>query len=321
VELQSLYVLLVALALDAAIGDPDWLWRRLPHPVVFMGGLIGFFDARWNRPELSFRRRKMFGILALAAMITAAALAGWVISALCRSFMGGFFIEALIASFFLAQRSLYEHVAYVAETLKTEGLAAGRLAVGRIVGRNTKRLDEPAICRAAIESCAENFSDGIVAPAFYLALFGLPGLFIYKIVNTADSMIGHRTERHAAFGWASARFDDVLNFLPSRLAGWLLAMSAPFVNGSTRKAFAIMIGEAHWHRSPNAGWPESAAAGALDVALLGPRLYEDHEVDDPFFNASGRTAGLVDIARMLRLFIVACVFECLIYLAIALALW
>jgi len=320
VELQSLYVLLVALALDAAIGDPNWLWRRLSHPVVFMGGLIGFFDACWNRPELSFRRRKMFGVLALAAMIAAAALAGWVISALGRSFMGGFFIEALIASFFLAQRSLYEHVAYVGKALK-ESLGAGRRAVSRIVGRNTQRLDEPAICRAAIESCAENFSDGIVAPAFYLALFGLPGLFIYKMVNTADSMIGHRTERHAAFGWASARFDDVLNFLPSRLAGWLLAMSAPFVNGSTRKAFATMIGEAHWHRSPNAGWPESAAAGALDVALLGPRLYEDHEVDDPFFNASGRVAQQADIARMLRLLIVACVLEFLIYLAIALALW
>jgi len=318
VEPRSLSILLLALALDALIGDPDWLWRRLPHPVVLMGGLIGFFERRLNRPALSFRARKGLGVLALAGILVAAALIGGTISMLCRSFAGGLIVEALVASLFLAQRSLYEHVAFVGEALKA-GIAAARLAVGRIVGRDTQRLDEPAICRAAIESCAENFSDGIVAPVFYLALFGLPGLFVYKIVNTADSMIGHRTERYEAFGWAAARFDDLLNFIPARFAGALLAIGAPCIGGSVKKAFATMRREARWHRSPNAGWPESAAAGALDVALLGPRLYEDHKVEDPFFNASGRVAQRGDIACMLRLFVFACALEFLIYLALALA--
>jgi len=320
VELRSFLILLIALVLDAVIGDPDWLWRRLPHPVVLMGGMVGFLDAHLNKPELSFPAHKALGILALTVLLVAALLAGWAISALCQNFVGGFFIEALMASFFLAQRSLYDHVAFVGASLKAS-LSAARLAVGRIVGRDTQGLDEPAICRAAIESCAENFSDGIVAPAFYLALFGLPGLFVYKIVNTADSMIGHRTSRHEAFGWAAARCDDLLNLIPARLAGSLLAVGAPLIGGSVKKAFATMRREAHWHRSPNAGWPESAAAGALDVALLGPRLYEDYKVDDPFFNASSRVAQRSDIVRMLRLFIIACGLEFLIYLAIALALW
>jgi adenosylcobinamide-phosphate synthase len=187
-----------------------------------------------------------------------------------------------------------------------------------VVGRDPDALDEAAICRAAIESCAENFSDGCVGPAFWFALFGLPGLFAYKIINTADSMIGHRTPRHEAFGWASARCDDLLNWVPARLGGVLICCVAVFAGSNTSHALSIMWRDARRHRSPNAGWPESAMAGALGLALAGPRSYAGQKVDEPFLNPEGRIAGPSDITRALRVLIAACCLEILLYAALAL---
>src|SRR5690606_18295412 len=210
---------------------------------------------------------------ALLVVVCVGAGLGLVLQVLLSYSIPGKFAELLIVTVLLAQRSLYEHVAGVKQAFDHGGLPAARRAVSSIVGRDPEALDEAGVCRAAIETTAENFSDGIVAPAFWYLTAGLPGILACKAVNTADSMIGHRSDRYLAFGWAAARFDDLLNYIPARLSGVLLAISAPTVGGSTKGALKAMLRDASKHKSVNAGWPEAAVAGALGLALAGPRVY------------------------------------------------
>ncbi len=303
---DALLVLSLALALDAVIGDPDRLWRRWPHPVVWLGRLIALGDLRLNRERWGGPARRAAGIAWLAAVIAVALGAGFAIESGLRALPGGPALVALAASVLLAQRSLYEHVARVRDAYPA-GLAAARAAVAMVVGRDPDRLDAAGVARAAIETTAENFSDGVVAPALWFAVGGLPGLVAYKAVNTADSMIGHLSARHRDFGWAAARLDDLLNLVPARLAGLLVAAAAPVAGGSPGLAFTIMRRDAGLHRSPNAGWPESAMAGALGLALGGPRVYAAGPVDEPFLHNEGRRdAGPPDIGRALRVLVAAC---------------
>ncbi|SDO23998.1 adenosylcobinamide-phosphate synthase [Lutimaribacter pacificus] len=264
--------LLLALVLDALMGEPRWLWSRLPHPAVLMGRAVAWADARFNTGPAG--RLKGAGVMLGLAL--AAGLLGGVLSAL------GPVVEVIVAAILLAQKSLVDHVAAVARGLRT-GLPEGRQAVAMIVSRDTAAMDESAIARAAIESAAENLSDGVIAPAFWFAVAGLPGLLIYKIANTADSMIGYRTPRHERFGWAAARLDDLLNLIPARLTALLIA--APY--GLLHDLRAIRA-DARRHRSPNAGWPEAAMARALGIALAGPRAYDGKPRDFPWVNAPGR---------------------------------
>lgn len=265
-------LLALALMLDAALGEPDWLWRRIPHPAVLMGRAIGWADARFNTGS----GQRLNGTLVVAVLCLAAAMLGWALSQL------GPVVEVLVAAILLAQRSLVDHVRAVAEGLRV-GLPEGRTAVAMIVGRDTAELDPSGVARAAIESASENFSDGVVAPAFWFLIAGLPGILVYKLVNTADSMIGYRTPRHEAFGWAAARLDDVLNWIPARLSAVLIALG----QGKLRQMGAIARG-ARLHRSPNAGWPEAAMARGLDVALAGPRSYGGRMQDFPFVHPDGQ---------------------------------
>ncbi|MFV0360030.1 adenosylcobinamide-phosphate synthase CbiB [Tropicimonas sp.] len=279
---ENALLLLGALALDALLGEPRWLWSRLPHPAVLMGRLIAWTDRRFN----SGAHRRLKGAMVLGGLSALAALLGWGIASL----PGGEALSLLLAAILLAQRSLADHVAAVARALRL-CVPGGRRAVAMIVGRDTDTMDEPAIARAAIESGAENLSDGVVAPAFWFLAGGLPGILVYKLVNTADSMIGYRTPRHEAFGWAAARLDDLLNLIPARLtAGLILLGSGGFGNWrAIRRA-------ARRHRSPNAGWPEAAMAFCLDVALSGPRSYHGRMRDFPFINPGGnRTPGPAEI--------------------------
>ena len=266
--------LTAALILDALLGEPRWLWSRVTHPVVLMGKTIGWGDRLLNTGTA--RRLKGLAFIVAAAMSVFGL--GWAIAALPL----GAVWEILIAAVLIAQRSLVDHVRAVADGLR-QGLAEGRAAVAMIVGRETADMDAPAIARAAIESAGENFSDGVIAPAFWFAVFGLPGILIYKLVNTADSMIGHRTPRHEAFGWAAARFDDVLNWIPARLTAALIALAH---RGPA--AWQSAWQEGPLHRSPNAGWPEAALARVLDVAVSGPRSYGGQAEDHAFVNAAGR---------------------------------
>jgi adenosylcobinamide-phosphate synthase len=315
----TLFVVVAALAFDALIGDPDWLWRRLPHPVVLIGSFIGFLDRALNHETRSSATRKLAGVGVVILLLAISAVIGFLIEALLRQISFGNLLVGLVASTLLAQRSLYQHVSRVKSAFADGGLTGARRAVSMIVGRDPERLDEPGVCRAAIESCAENFSDGVVAPVFWLALLGLPGLIAYKAINTADSMIGHRTARHEQFGWAAARLDDLVNLIPARLSGLLLAAVAPVANGTIATALKVMQRDAAGHRSPNAGWPESAMAGALGLALAGPRRYAEHSVDDPFLNAEARKdAAPGDIGRALGLLMAACLLEAAIYAALAL---
>lgn len=272
--------LLLAMVLDAVLGEPRWLWDRFPHPAVLMGRAVGWCDQRFNRGA----ERRLRGVAVMAGLGLGAMLIGWGLSAL------GPVVEIIIAAILLAQRSLVDHVAAVAQGLRMS-LPEGRRAVSMIVGRDTAGMDEAAVARAAIESAAENQSDGVIAPAFWFLLGGLPGLLLYKITNTADSMIGYRTERYEAFGWAAARFDDLLNLVPARLTAVLIVLTH-----GIWPAWREILDEAPRHRSPNAGWPEAAFARALGVALSGPRAYHGVMSDFPFVNAAGRKAiGAADI--------------------------
>ena len=296
-------LLLIALVDAAILGDPDWLWRRFPHPVTLMGRLIDLLDGALNRDS----GRRLKGVLALLVMLVVAILIGVAVRLVVDVAPFALVLEVGIVAIMLAQRSLYEHVARVRQAYSDGGLAAARQAVSMIVGRDPEALDEAAVSRAAIESAAENFSDGIVAPAFWYLVAGLPGLLAYKMVNTADSMIGHRNEKYEEFGWASARLDDVLNLVPARLSAVFVAIAAGVCGGSFVRAWRAVWNDAHRHRSPNAGWPEAAMAGGLDLALAGPRVYGDTIVDDPWMNGEGRRqARPDDISRALTLLVAAC---------------
>ena len=270
---MSAALLVPALLLDAAFGEPNWLWSRLPHPAVVMGRAVGWLDARLNTGE----NRKAKGVLALIVLVLGAGLVGAVIAAI----PDGGLLEVLAAAILLAQRSLVDHVRAVGDALRLS-LADGRRMVARIVGRDTSALDEAGVARAAIESAAENLSDGVVAPALAFLLFGLPGLMIYKITNTADSMIGHRTPRHEQFGWAAARFDDLLNLIPARVTAALILLThGRFDPGP-------VLRDGPLHRSPNAGWPEAAMAVVLNVSLSGPRSYNGVMTAFPWVWPEGR---------------------------------
>lgn len=271
---MSAGLLLPAMLLDAALGEPDWLWKRLPHPAVLMGRAVAALDARLNRGAA--RRAK--GVLAMALLALGALLLG----AAIRAIPDAGLLEIVTVAILLAQRSLVDHVRAVAQGLR-QGLPEGRRMVARIVGRDTAAMDGPAIARAAIESAAENLSDGVIAPLFWYLLGGLPGLMLYKIANTADSMIGHRTPRHAEFGWAAARFDDLLNLIPARLTAVLIALSH-----GRADAARVILRDAPLHRSPNAGWPEAAMAVVLGISLSGPRSYEGEMRPFPWVFAEGR---------------------------------
>ncbi len=311
---DSLSLLLLALLIEAAIGYPQKLFDRVRHPVVWIGFLIAWLDAAVNRERTTDGRRRIAGTVTLAIVLAAAVLPGWLLQEALLSWLWplGLLALALLTSSLLAQRSLNMHVAAVAEGLEHEGLEGGRKAVAMIVGRDPRSLDEAGVARAAIESLAENFSDGVVAPAFYCGLAGLPGTAAYKAANTADSMIAHKTERHRAFGWAAAHYDDVINLPASRLSVlWILLAAAALPACSARQAWAAVARDARKHRSPNAGWPEAAFAGALGLRLAGPRRYGKEEVSDAWMGDGRAEATADDILRALHLYRTAAVVQVL----------
>ncbi len=300
--------LLIAVAADALLGEPGWLYRRLPHPVVAIGSVIAWADRRFNRASDTDARRRRGGIMVAAGLVASAFGLGWVLQAALLALPWGPLWLGLVMSTLIAQRSLYAHVADVASALELSGIEGGRIAVARIVGRDPDRLDEAGVSRAAVESLAENFSDGIVAPIFWGLLLGLPGMLAYKALNTADSMIGHKTPRHLAFGWASARADDWANLPASRLSALLLVLAALLQRGADAvSAWRAVRRDARRHKSPNAGWPEAAMAGALGLAVAGPRTYHGRLVPDPWMNDGGRwQLNAADIRAGLSLYWRAC---------------
>ena len=297
-----LTVLLLAMAVDLVAGDPKWLYRRLPHPVVLIGRAVALLDRNLNRESPDRAWRIALGLLCTALVVLGCAVAGYLLHEGLRHLPFGWVVEAVLASSLLAFRGLYDAVRRVARALG-ESLEAGREAVSHIVGRDPQSLDRTGIARAAAESAAENFSDGFVAPAFWFLLLGLPGLLAYKAINTLDSMIGHRNARYEAFGKASARLDDMVNYLPARLAGLLIVGAALLVpGGSARGAWRAMFRDAPRHRSPNAGWQEAALAGGLDLALAGPRLYGGQRIDDHWMGDGRADLTAEDLGRVLGVY-------------------
>lgn len=295
---MPLELALGGLAAEAALGYPAALHRRLPHPVVWVGSAISTLEQRWNRPRWSPQVRRLLGVATILLVAGGAALAGWLLQRLIGGLPFGFLLLVLVATVGLAQRSLHQHVAAVRDALDAGDLPAARQAVGMIVGRDVSQLEASEVAAAALESLAESFNDGVVAPAFWLAVAGLPGLFAYKALNTADSLIGHMEPRWRAFGWAAARADDVANLIPARVAGLLLAAAG-------RRGLRTMLRDARKHASPNAGWPEAAMAGALGRTLGGPASYDGVRVERPAFG-DGPAPSPADLARGLTLYRRAC---------------
>ncbi len=300
-------LLLAAMALDAVIGDPRWLYRIVPHPTVVMGRALSFCDRLLNRPESSATTRREAGAVSTLAVVVSFGALGVLVSAALSRGWGGFWLEALLASVLIAQNSLYRHVADVGTALERGGVEAGRDAVAHVVGRDPESLDVHGVARSAVESLAENFNDGVVAPVLWGLLFGFPGIVAYKALNTADSMIGHLDSRYRDFGLAAARLDDAANWVPARVAGILLAASgAQRGVGRVADALRIMWRDGARHRSVNAGYPEGAMAGALDLRLAGPRRYKGIVTADPWLGEGTSEATADDIRRGLRVYIGAC---------------
>lgn len=297
-----LVTLAAALIVEAVAGYPDALYRGIGHPVTWIGRLIANLDAILNRPDRPTSTGRLIGVAATFVIVGIPAAAAWLIQSLLLTWPYGWVVVAGLASTLIASRSLYTHVADVARALTNNGLAGGRLAVSRIVGRDVTVLDEAGVSRAAIESLAENASDGVVAPVFWFAVLGLPGVVAYKAINTADSMVGHLNERYRDFGWASARLDDVVNPPASRLTALLfIAAAALDRRASARDAATAVWRDARHHKSPNAGWPESAMAGALGLRLAGPRIYDGQRVNGAWMGDGRADATVDDIHRALRL--------------------
>ena len=291
-------MMLVAMAVDALCGWPAALYARIGHPVTWIGRLITALDRALNRDTDRFATRRAGGVLAMLLAITAAALPALIVQSLLPGGTAAILIGGILAWPLVATRSLHDHVASVARPLASGDLPAARRAVAMIVGRDPQVLDHAGVSRAALESLAENASDGVVAPLFWGALLGLPGIAAYKAINTLDSMIGHRSARFAAFGWASARLDDLVNLIPARLTGVLFAVTS----ARPGAALACMVQDARQHRSPNAGWPEAAMAGGLGIRLSGPRHYGDRLAQEPFVNAACPDPHPDDVFAGLALF-------------------
>ena len=317
-EPGALALLAIALFLDGVLPEQRWPFSWPIHPVRLLGAVIARFDNALNRPERGCARNVAWGGVTAGAVTAGAGLFGAVLHGAAMGVPFGWIAELAAVVALLAQRSLFAHVCRVEAPLMRGDLESAREAVSHIVGRDPHGLDRHGVARAATESLVENFSDGVLAPALFYLVFGLPGLFAYKAVNTLDSMVGHRTPRHLYFGRVSARLDDGLNFVPARISAALLAAAAFFVPGARpARALAVAMRDAGKHRSVNAGWPEAAAGGALGLVLAGPRRYGAQLVNDPWIGDGTPDAEANDLTRALRLYAAACA---LLWLS-TIALW
>jgi adenosylcobinamide-phosphate synthase len=297
-------ILVAAFCIEAVLAYPAIVFGAIGHPVSWIGRLISALESRLNRPDYSVDLRLAAGIASVVLVIAVSLAAGLALEMALRGIpFLGLILAVLIVATLLAAGSLDQHVRAVASALRHDGLTGGRQSIAKIVGRDPDALDEAAICRAAIESLAENASDGVTAPVFWYLLGGLPGMIAYKAINTADSMIGHMSERYRAFGWAAAKLDDLVNWPASRLTGLIFIAAAAVVPGaSAASAWQALRRDARLHRSPNAGWPEAAMAGALGLRLAGPRVYDGAVIDDHWMGDGRAEATIQDIDRALTIY-------------------
>jgi adenosylcobinamide-phosphate synthase len=297
-------ILIIAFGIEAMLAYPAAVFRAIGHPVSWIGALIAALDSALNRPDTSFAARRAAGVATVLLLLAGSLVVGALLEMVARDLPYlGFGVAVLVVATLIAAGNLDQHVRAVAAALRAEGLAGGRRSIAKIVGRDPDALDQAAVCRAAIESLAENASDGVTAPALWFLVGGLPGIIAYKAVNTADSMIGHMSEHHRAFGWAAARLDDLVNLPASRLTGLMFVAAAALVPGaSAPSAWQAYRRDARLHRSPNAGWPEAAMAGALGLRIAGPRVYGGVLVDDHWMGDGRAEATAQDIDRALMIY-------------------
>ena len=317
------FILLLAILIDAIVGDPDFIYLRLKHPVQLMGLMISYLDKKLNKQYQNSFYQRISGIILIIFLLILTALFGLVLKHIFNLIPHGWILEAFIISSMIAAKSLYQHVKSVQNSLETSTLDEARLEASKIVGRNTKNLDNHGVARSAIESLSENFSDGIIAPIFWTVILGLPGILAYKMLNTADSMIGHKNHKYIYFGWASARLDDIANFIPARISALLFCIVASFSGRAAFiRSFKAVHNDAKKLDSINSGYPEAAMAGALNLILAGPRLYSGEDFEGNWIGDSvkGSTSNAThkEIGKALSLYTKACILSFLLVTVIAL---
>ena len=295
--MSHLIALALAMAVDAVVGDPHWM----PHPVRLMGHCIQALEG-WLRTRFPAtpEGERMAGTALVAAMLLLFGGGGWLVMAGLAAISPAvaFLGEVWLSAQLLAARQLQRESNLVQHALQGGDLAGARRAVSMIVGRDTQGLDEAGVARAAVETVAENTSDGVIAPLLFLALGGVPLGLAYKAVNTMDSMVGYRTPRYLHFGRTAARLDDAVNYIPARLTGLLLCGAACLLPGmSGQGAWRVYCRDRYLHQSPNSAHPEAACAGALGLSLGGNASYFGKVVVKPVIGAEGRPARGEDIAR------------------------
>lgn len=304
--IRHLQIMLIAALIDTIWGEPSFIYNKIPHPIIWIGNLIGFLDKKLNHSKHTAYQQKRNGFIALGISLIIPYLIGTVLQKIFFKFLPkpiAYLLSGLISSIFIARRSLYEHVHDVEKTLTIKDIEAARYAVSQIVGRKTDQLDQSGIARAAIESLAENFSDGVTAPIFWGCIGGIPGIIVYKAINTADSMIGHKTKKYQFFGYAAAKADDYVNYPAARLSALLIILAS-----STKPIadFKTVIQEAKKHNSPNAGWPEAAMATCLSIYLAGPRQYHEIVIHTPWIGKGKMALNSKDIKKSLNIFSLSC---------------
>ncbi len=305
-SLPTALILVIGMLFDALIGDPRAIYRVIPHPVVLIGKPISFLDSRLNRAERGERALLVRGAMTVMIIVGLATAVGYGLSRLFQAPVWGWMAEAVLVGILLAGRSLHDHVRRVAKGLRQDGLEGGRREIAHIVSRDPRSLDRHSVARSAIESLSENFSDGVVAPILFYLIFGLPGLLAYKAINTLDSMIAYKTAKYKSFGFAAAKLDDLANWLPARTSGGVVCLAACFTPTAYPVGAArVMLRDAGKHKSPNGGWPEAAFAGALNIALGGPRTYPGGEVVGVWIGDGRARLEPRDIDRSRALYIVA----------------
>ena len=285
--MDLLIVIFIAVIVDAIWGDDHWIWRKFKHPVALVGRFINFLDVEFNRNEFSESSRTFNGFIVIIMSIIIIWFLSSIIEGLLFGNIIGNLILGLIISILLAGKSLFVHVKDIYDDFMRDDLDNAKINLSKIVSRKVDEYDESAITRGAIESLSENLSDGYVAPLFWLLIAGLPGIFIYKFINTADSMIAYKNDKYHNFGKCTAYLDDILNFIPARLSSLLQVFASFVLKENWQQALLCIKQDASKSPSPNSGWPESAMAGALDISLGGDNFYDGELIKSDWINGSG----------------------------------
>ena len=296
--MEIFLVIIIAVLVDAYAGDEHLLWRKVPHPIIYIGRYINFLDIEFNRKEFSDKSKFFNGFLVIFISVIGLYFLTRILEDLLLNNTFGYIILGFLVSILLSGKSLFSHVKSIYDDLMRDDIQSAKSNLSKIVSRDVDKLDESSITRGSIESLSENFCDGYISPIFWFLVLGFPGVVIYKFISTADSMIGYKNEKYIKFGKCAAKIDDIMNFVPARISSLFIVLATYLLKENWKSAIQITKIDAKKSSSPNSGWPESSMAGALDIALGGSNYYENKFVNSEWINASA--AKEIDSDHIIR---------------------